>query len=302
MNQEITYSPTLINFLNSDHSILDISKQQKVWELIKQNYIACDSELKILKTYGELVRQLPNSGLKLELQNFVEALINDKANKRKTFKVISSANNYEIELALSSNDKIYLQPLLSKKEVKKINITYGELETHNSESFINPQAQHRLKHLPTIIPLQKEFFYDIVKIFSPFLRNSKNALIEDPYLANPLASQNVLKIIEKFPNVNFDLTFLTRDLFSEHKSNIEKLKQYDSFIESISELVKNGYTINYNNHFKTKKHRERFIFTENFQIYIPGGFDFLNEYGYLKNQTSFDISEKLEIRIEKRTF
>lgn len=66
-------------------------------------------------------------------------------------------------------------------------------------------------------------------------------------------------------------------------------------------LKNDGYSINHNNYFTIKKHRERYIFTEKFQIYIPGGFDFLNRDGYINSQGP-DISDKKEIRIEKRKF
>lgn len=304
MNQEITYSSTLINYLYSDQTILEISDQKKVWELIKQNYVVCDSDLKILDAYGEIVKSLPTSVLKQELQNFIDGLITDKAKKRKIFSILPSVDSLEINLALSSKDKIYFNAVFNEEEINEYVIKYNEIEVHNSRSFIHPLPQHRLKHLPTIIPLKDGVFYDIVKIVNPFIRHTKYIQIEDQYLPNKRASYNLFKVIENFPDIEFKLIFLTKYKFLEYKIGNEREeieKRYDQFIKRISDLNKKGYKISYEDCYKIKKHRDRYIFTEEFQILVPGGFDFLNEKGYMVN-TDYDKPERREIIIEKRNF
>ena len=120
MNQEITYSSNLIEYLYSDKTILEISNQKKVWELIKQNYVVSDSNMKILEVYGEIIKSLPASVLKQELQNFVDGLIQNKAHKRKTFNIIELNEELEIGLSKSTNDKIYFNPILNEKEIRSI--------------------------------------------------------------------------------------------------------------------------------------------------------------------------------------
>lgn len=304
MNQEITYSSSLINYLNSDYSALEITDQKKVWELIKQNYLVCDKELKILEEFGAQVMKLPNSNIKQELQNFVDGLINNKANKRRTYELKKYCELFDINLTISSTDKIYFNPTFNLSEIKNISKKYSEVETHNTPTFLNPDPIQRLKHIPTIIPLKKGEVYDLIKIISPFLRSSNDARIEDPYLPNYLASRNILKIIEHFPEVNFNLVFLTKELFSTHNEEVKKKKKgkyYDSFVNELERLRKNGYNICYNEKFNDKRHRERYIFTDNVQIYIPGGFDFLKEDGKIADNDE-GVSEKREIKIEKRNF
>jgi len=302
MDQEITYSSSLINFLHLDNSILEISDQQKVWQLIKQNYVVIDAELKILKSYGEEVKKLQPSGMKEALQNFVDGLINNKAKKRRIFNVTQSYDDQEINITLSSNDKIYFNSMYSEKDIKSTVKKYPEIETHNVSSFLSPMPIDKLKHIPSTIPLEKGIYYDLQKILDPFLRNSRNIRIEDPYLPNDTASYNVLKIIENLMHKNITLVFLTRSKYAEHSVNHERNKKesiYDTFIEKLKSLNSDGYRIKFDTHFKKKTHRERYLFTDDVQIYFPGGFDLLEIDGYLKKYLEDDISEKKEIRIEK---
>lgn len=302
MNQQIVVSTEIVSYLESKLPAYRKNDAIELIEYIEQNYFVSDSAIIHFNKIIDKIDQLDPTYKKEELKKIINYWIQEK----KLFVECNYENLDEEEITLTEHtlDKIYVQPMLHNKEVAKFAKRFNELEIHNSESFIFPKPYHKLKHLPSLIPLEKELFYDIVRIVGPFIRNSDNVRIEDPYLPNPLASYNVVKIIKNFPGVNFDLVFLTRDLFSEHKLYKEKekkLKQYDSFIESLSELNEKGYKINFNNNYKLKKHRERFIFTEDFQIYIPGGFDFINKDGYIV-ANDFDISDKKEIRIEERKF
>jgi len=273
-----------------------------VWQLIKQNYVVIDAELKILKSYGEEVEKLQPSRMKEELQNFVAGLINNKAKKRRIFNVTQSYDDQEINITLSSNDKIYFNSMYSEKDIKSTVKKYPEIETHNVSSFLSPMPIDKLKHIPSTIPLEKGIYYDLQKILDPFLRNSRNIRIEDPYLPNNTASYNVLKIIENLRHQNITLVFLTRSKYAEHSVNHERNKKesiYDTFIEKLKSLNSDGYRIKFDTHFKKKTHRERYLFTDDVQIYFPGGFDLLEIDGYLKKYLEDDISEKKEIRIEK---
>ncbi len=305
MDQEITYSSSLIKFLHLDNSILEMSDQKKVWQLIEQNYVVSDAELKILKSYGEEVKKLQSSVIKQELQNFVDGLINNKAKKRRTYNVTQSYDDQEINITLSSNDKIYFNSLYSEKDIKSTVKKYPEIETHNVSSFLSPMPIDKLKHIPSTIPLEKGIYYDLQTILDPFLRNSKNIRIEDPYLPNNTASYNVLKIIENLRHKNITLVFLTRSKYAEHPVNDKRNKKesvYNKFIEKLKSLNSDGYRIKFDTHFKKKTHRERYLFTEDFQIYFPGGFDLLETDGRLRNDFNSEVDERKEIRIEKRNF
>lgn len=303
MNQQLVISKEIVDYLVDKLPAFRKNEAIDLIEYIEQNFVVSDLKTEHFNCLLDKIDEIEHSQKKEEIKKIISYWMQEKKYFVNCSYVLN--NDREILLAHHTLDKIYLQPFLTEKEIKKYNIKFNDLEIHNSKSFINPQHQQRLKHLPSIIPLEKDVFYDLIKIISPFIKNSKNVSIEDPYLPNPMASQNVLKIIKSFPDVNYNLVFLTKELYSGANYGAEeniKSEQYDAFIENISGLVKNGLRINFKNHYKSKTHRERYIFTEDFQIYIPGGFDFLTAEGFLKTKSNFDISEKLEIRIEKNNF
>lgn len=303
MNQQLVISKNIVDYFVGKIPTSRKNEALELIEYVEQNLFVSDKQTKHFNCILDQIEKLEASISKEEIKKILQYwFLEKKCFIDYEYDIVSES---ETDLTYNTLDKIYLQPLLSEKDIKKYNIKFNELEVHNSKTFINPAPLHKLKHLPSIISLQKDEPYDIIKIIDPFIRDSHKVRIEDPYLPNPKASGNVLKIIQNYPKINFDLVFLTRELFYDDKSEEwkvkKKLKQYDTFINNLLKLKNDGYSINHNNYFTIKKHRERYIFTEKFQIYIPGGFDFLNRDGYINSQGP-DISDKKEIRIEKRKF
>lgn len=305
MNQQIVVSKEIVNYLSQNLPAFRKNDALDLIEFIEQNYFVSDRNTIHFNKIIEKIEELTPSSKTDEIKKIVHNWIQEK--KYFVEYEYKKTDEEQIGLAHLTDDKIFLEPFLPNKELAKFEKKYCELEVHNSQSFVRPKHYQRLKHLPTIIPLERDIHYDLVKILEPFLRDAKSIRIEDPYLPNPFAQQNVLKVIKSFPKSKFNLIFLAKNLYSKHsskKKNDEKIKQYNSFIKKIKDLINNNYTINYSEYFQSKKHRERFIFTEKYQIYIPGGFDFLNEDGYLVKDPNRlkDTEYRYQIRIEKREF
>lgn len=302
MNQQLVVSKEIINYFKERLPTFRKNDAIDLMEYVEQNYFISDNKTNHFNSIIDKIDELESSIQKDEIKK----IINNWIQERKCLIECEYKNDSDSEIILTkrTQDKIYLQPLFSEAELNRFRNKYLELEIHNSQTFLNPLPQHSLKHLPTIIPLKKDEKYDLVKIISPFLRYTTTARVEDPFLPNRLASKNILKVIKNFSNVNFRLVFLSKELFAGHNDEeIKKKKedQYDSFVEDLEELNKKGYKISHKEKFESKIHRERFIFTRDFQIYIPGGFDFLKSDGTLAINEG-GIPERREIRIEKRQF
>lgn len=293
MNQQLTVSKELVNYFSKYLPAFKENDAIKTVEFIDQNFIVTDNKIKHFNNIVDAIEAIQDEKKKSEIQKIFTHWIQErKCLVECDYKDDSES---EIKLAASSEDKIYFNPTLKADAIKRYAKRYSEIELHNIKSFVNPESFHKLKHIPSTIPLEKGVYYDLQKILDPFLRSSENILIEDPYLPNTTASYNFLKIIENFRHQNIKLVFLTRSKYAEHSV-------YDKFIEKLKALNNDGYQINFSNHFRKKIHRERYLFTDDFQIYFPGGFDLLETDGFLRNDFNSNVDERKEIRIEKRKF
>lgn len=294
MNQQLVISSIIVDYLATNLPVFSKSEVLDVIELIEQNVIVCDHNKFYFNSLLNQIEKLEPSSKKEEIKKIINYWILEK--KLFVNCDYQDCKEKEIFLADSTQDRIFMQPLLSKKEVDKYRIKYKNIETHNTKSFINPLPSQRLKHLPTTINLEKGIFYDLINILDPFLRTAKQVRIEDPYLPNKFARHNAFMIMRKYPDISYDLVFLNKILYSDNKA--EKKDIYDSFIYEISQLNQNGSKISFHNQLREKKHRERYIFTESIQIYLPGGLDFLRPDGFIST-SSYDEPSVREIRIEK---
>lgn len=296
MNQEITYSAKLFPFLYEDPSPYELTPQKEIWQIIKQNYIVVDKKRRLLEKYAEEVLSLPKSDRKNVLKDFIDGLVNNKGNLIKVFS-IESKENLEVSLSLFSNDKIYFVPN-EKERLQTIVVENPKLEVHDYKSFINPAPEHRLKNLPTLIDLKESKRYNIRDIIKPFLRNTKTIEIVDPYLPNIEASVNFFRIIKNIKGIHTKLFFMNRNAYmKDSREDFQKrVNRYDGFIDKLTKLKKLGYFFEIKDQLD-KGHKERYIFTDTLQIYLPGGFDFYDKHGFIKRN-----SGKKELRIEKRKF
>lgn len=301
MKQEITFSPEIFEFISKDSQPLDADTPQKLMMgFIKQNYFVLDKKKQLTSEYANVILSLPDSNIyKSTLKLFVDGLIN---NKGKHFVEYPLEAKEDLVISLTEYSQDHILCVSKRNEYCSKIHSNTNIELHDFDSFLYPEPNHKLKHLPTIIPLKEGVFYDIINILRPFLQNAKYARIEDPYLPNPLASENVFEIIKTFQNINYKLIMFPKELYCGQLNIKKKIKQYDKFIKKVDHLCTDGYKIDTNEQFRIKKHRERYIFTEDYQIYVPGGFDCIKRNGYLEINNDKDITDRKEIRIEKRQF
>lgn len=303
MNQQLTLSKSIVHFLNDNLPTFRGNDALKTIDFIEQNFIVADNSVKHFNILLDEIQNIKNEINRQEIQKLFIYWVQEK--KYLVNFNYGDSNYNEVQLAQYTEDKIYFNPSLETEKIVEYSKKFRGLEIHNLKTFIDPDHIHRLKHLPTIIPLQKNTRYDIVKLFQPFLKYAKFIRIEDPYLPNATASANLLLLIKPLRSVPISLIFLPKNEYikAQNKTKMsDKTDIYDKLILEIENLISEGYKIDYSVHFKKKNHRERFIFTEDFQIYLPGGLDFLSIYGFLKEEDATDISEKKEIRIEERKF
>ena len=171
---------------------------------------------------------------------------------------------------------LYLE--VCNKSLDKILLTDGNiskatyLEIHNTDSFVYPDHNAKLKHIPWSVQIRQGQVYDIKKLFGPYLRYSKIITIFDPYILNKKARRN-LKII--LSTIKAPARIVFRDFRKNKKHALQELEQ---FIEGLKKryrfLTFEVEVIN-----ADQKHIERYLKTEEVLIQIPGGFDFLNEDG-----------------------
>lgn len=291
MDQELFISKEIIRYLNENLPAYKINDAMKAIDYIEQNYIICDKKKQYhFNNITDSIDSLENNPKKEEIKRIVDNWINTK---RKFIDCDFDSSDESIyNLTLKTEDKIYFNPFLSPKEKDNLSIKYKDIEFHHIQSFINPQHYNRLKHIETKICLEKNCYYDLIKILTPFLKYAKNVEILDPYLFNDLASKNLLKIIDNFKEKTFNLIFLHDD---KNKDNIEYKKKYDNFIKKLKELVDDGYKVKFDEKIRKKRHFQRHIKTEKYHISIPGGLDFLNSEGYIN--TNDVLNDKKEIII-----
>jgi len=298
MNQQITISKDLVNYLSESLPTFKANNATKIIDFVDQNFVVSDSGIKHFNKIIDAIESIQDEIKKAEIGKLFANWLQEK----KYLVNFEYGDDQDCEIALASNseDKIYFNPSMDDKNRKRYVKKYIDVELHNILSFIQPDSYHRLKHLPSNIPIEKGVYYNLLLLLDPFLRTSKMVQIEDPYLPNRIASQNLFRLIENMKDKQIKLVFLSRNKFSLHNQKEEKI--YDEFIEHLEVLNNNGYEIDFRMHFRNKIHRERYLFTEDIQVYFPGGLDFIDTDGYLKNDSNEDISEKKEIRIEKRKF
>jgi hypothetical protein len=293
MNQGITVSENIISFLADDSpSVFNISEPQKCYEYLKQNHFVFDIENELFKKYFIEIEKIKDIQKRNEFNEYIR-----KLNENSPEKYNCNINFNIIELCSKSKDKIYFDP---KGEEIKLNLNQlNEIEKHDLNSFLNPNYNIKLKHLPTIIECRKECKYNLSLIMEPFLRNAREIVIEDPYIRNENAIYNLESILIRVSSKSMiKVKTLEKELHDFKKDKIRKkfediLRKYkiDLLFFKTREIVKEG------NMYLRSKHQERCIVTEKYEIYIPGGLD--QFYRGTPNIEEDDLG-KYKIRIEEK--
>lgn len=277
MNQELTISPSFINYLDINLPAYRKNDAQECIEIIDTNYIAIDDKDKLWQNYFDELEKVEDFKKRKE---FEEIFVNWIHNRKRIFS-INSSEDLELVIAKTSNDKIYFNPFSSSSECNKTERKHSGLEAHNAKSLINPAPFHRLKNVPSKIIFEKNVQYDLQKILYPFLRNTKTIEIIDPFLPNPNALSNIKKIFHNLELFNVEVSLV---IHSKHNYLNKYNKQdgacnYKLFEDYLNKLKSKCAKVTVID-FEKAKHRDRFLRTDKVSITIPGGFDFLNNDGF----------------------
>jgi len=293
MDQQITLSKEIVPYLASNLPSFKFNNAMKCIKFIEQNYIVCDNQKKHFLSIVNEIDKLDNE----EKRDTMRVIFDHWMREKNSFVETEEESMNEISLAEKCNDKIYFNPLLPDNKINKLLVKYSKVESHNEKTFLSPLPINRLKHAPTIIPLVKNTYYNLYTIIEPFIRGADEVKIIDPYLPNPNASNNLFNILPLMKNKKITLSYLKRDKYIYNDDDEWGQKNYDDFDAAIREKIRAGYLISLKK-IKVKKHRERYIVTDRFNIYLPGGLDFLDNNGFPKiDLEEIDIKE---IRITEK--
>lgn len=285
MNQGITISLNTINYLSQNLPTVKTNNAQKIIELFDENFLITDSKLEYAKILWERVENILNKELKEYLLDFIKKSTKNNLNPK-----INLLFTIEEVMALKSIDKIFLDPTLEKKEIKKLQMKYP-IEVHNAQSFVTPEIHHRLKHSKCTLVFESSEIYDFKHIFEPYIRNAKKIIIEDPYLPNHKAFHNLKLLLSVFEGSEIVIKTYSKHYYLKNKKGQEdNFTKLELFIKN---LMRNKIKVKHL-FYDQGKHKERYIYTDIVKIKVPGGLDFLDNDGKINSSVGF-----LEVEVSK---
>lgn len=294
MHQELTISKEIIKFLydNAFYYKKD-NIGQRCFETIEDNFIVCDDDKTYFKILFNEIDNLPEGDVKKTIQSIIDNWL--YSNK---VKIYQSKENYvsELELCKISSDKIFLDPDKSNEYLIKKRDEIPSVEFHNKMTFIQPGINHRFKKVPIEYRFEKEIKYNLNVILEPFFRYAKEIIVIDPYLPNKKAIYNFYNLVSIFPK-NSKIILRTYNEKDYIQKNLIKAELYKNYKEIITKIRNNGYDIT-EKELKHSRHIDRYICVDSIEISLPGGFDFLDENGFVKLESKSEI-KKISITFRK---
>jgi len=300
VNQELTLSHKAIKFLYSNKPTYRSDKSIKFVDIIEQNYLVTDDLLNHFCRLEDALSTLPNDDIRKQISELLYKWMLDKRKEVHIDKKIT-----ELELAKLSGDKIYIDPTLNGDRLQELKSILRSIEVHNYRTMISPGHKHRLKNVPDSYALADRKKYSVKLLLGPYLRNTKNIIIRDPFLPNVRAHHNLKKILSLCPKSSkIKLQLLSKEMYLMHNRSKKKIEDYEEFESTVKDYRKNGLKIVLDcNYFIDKKHTERFLFTDKLEIYIPGGLDCIDDQGFYKSyQNRKSKEKKAEIRVNYRKY
>ncbi len=294
MEQQIVLTSDVINFFISKS--VNPFRNDEVKDCIcvlDDNSIVDDKHRNLFKKMSQLIDSLEESTKDSNKFYYLKEIFENWLKNSPQLDV--AYNNYEdidfFELCKLTFDKLFFNPLLQSSEINKLSKKYTDLEFHNSTSLIKPELHHRLKNLPMVVNLKEVEFMDLNRLLLPFIRKSKTIKIYEPYITGKHNFSNFKNFFDIVPISSDIIIYVFRSL----KKETEKYKNFDNFIKT---LKQKGYKIIiefFDSNFDTE-HIERYIVTDKYSIYLPGGFNCLDSDGFVRIGKD---EYKKEIRIDK---
>lgn len=276
MNQEVTVSTSLPFYLVKEVENV-MNRNRELLLLLSDNKICIDDKKQYL---DELDRSFQATrSLSPYAKQYESILLDIVYRRRKT--LILNDEYSEIKLCQRSNDKIYLVPEKSKKEIKELATNYPDVVPCDTEYIFE-----KLWRLPFKLKLEEGRIYDLTEILKPFARNSKSLAIIDPFIHNPRALAQFNKLVASLGIKN--ITIKCGDP-AKMKTRSGNPKETSAFYEALKEYKNQGININfiYYDFYQHDSigHKERYILFDDVQVYIPGGLDIFDKNGRFTNSS-----------------
>lgn len=291
MNQEVTVSTSLPFYLVKEVANV-MNRNRELLLLLSDNKICIDDQKRYL---DELDRSFQETrSLSPYAKQYESILLDIVYRKRKT--LILNDEYSEIKLCQRSNDKIYLVPEKSKKEIEELANNHPDVVPCNAEHIFD-----KLWSLPFKIKLEEGGIYDLAGILKPFARNSKSLAIIDPYIHNPRALTQFKKLVAASDIKN--ITIKCGDPAKMKKRSGDQ-KETSVFYEAIRELKNQGINVSFIYYdfyqYDSIGHKERYILFDDVQVYIPGGLDIFDKNGRFTNSSEgfYLYFDKREIKLK----
>jgi hypothetical protein len=292
MNQHLTVSNTIVNYLDRSLPAYKRIKAHDVINIIEQNFIVSDRTKKHLQNIVSEIEKIEDSKHRKILQDII---VNWLDNRSKFVECDMALITNLIELSKKDTDKIYFDPTLSQIDVGKLKTQHSSVEIHNENSLLEPKDIHKLKNCPCTIRLRDNIKYNVVALFEPYLREAKEIIFQDPFLINPSAFYNFRLLINCIKANKISAFVHSKHNYLGYgweKDRNKREMNYDSFVKYADQ--KNIYL----SEWKRADHKERFIITDKLEIYIPGGLDLFNNDGTIR--MSEPDKEIKNIKVEYR--
>ncbi|MGE5363262.1 MAG: hypothetical protein ACM3SM_03960 [Bacteroidota bacterium] len=273
MNQEITVSESVVEFLYSLFENREFDVYSRTVHNIESNVNTGDTGYQHFRNWYTQLESLPDNSFRKVIQEFVERVTSTSKSQIRTVDIEKSVDSIAMAIAERTADKIYFDPAITEHQLSQKK--ESAVEIYDARSFLEPTAFQRLKHCPTELYLSHGMTYDLEVILKPFLKYSRNIVITDPYLPNPKARVNLRKIFRMNSTARYELQTLSRKEYCCFNSR--KQPVYTGFLNELNKFGEQGLKVAVTE--IRKKHWDRYIFTDEFEIYIPGGLDFLDDKG-----------------------
>lgn len=294
MEQEIVLTSNIIDFfINKSFNPFRTDEVKECICVLDDNRIVDDRHRNIFRKMFLLIDSLEESKKDLNILSYLREIFDSWL--KNSINVDIAYDKYDdidfFELCNLTFDKLYFEPLLKLSEINKLSKKHPDLEFHNSSSLIKPQTHHRLKNLPLVVNLKDYEYMDLNNLLLPFIRKSTLIKIYEPYITGKHNFSNFKKFFEIVP--------ISSDIIIHIFRSLKKFRdKYELFNNFINLLKQKGYKISiefFDINFDTE-HVERYIVTEKYSIYLPGGFSCIDCNGFVKvGKTEY----RKEIRIDK---
>lgn len=301
MNQHVTITPNLFKYIceNFFSAANKKSYVSEIIDIIDQNSLCFDDKNllanQLLEIFEKSTKQLQNEFKDVWIKWIQNYALNNQ------YKCEKYNHLLPIYISKSTQDRI----LITNDDYEQYNLQSKieslDVEVHNLKSVFNYENNQQLINVPSSIKLVDGKNYSLVKILRPLLSKSNKIIIRDPYIYNYKARKNFEKLFS-FLNNKQRVIVESSPYEIYTKNNKVRVRDVNEFYKLIESLKEREFKIEINTErFKNNKnyigHIERYIFTDRFRIYLPGGLDFINNNGLYKSKVNYGESYDI-MRIE----